>query len=181
MPLELKYTEQELISQLKKNDQNSFVYLYDHYSRAVYSIIYRMLENHELSEDVLQETFIKIWYHIKSYDSDRGKLFTWIVNIAKHQAIDTKRSKSYKNQSNILNIEHLDDSLKMNINVSSRFDTIGIRKHVSSLKNNQKQIIDLAYFEGYTQEEISKRLLIPLGTVKTRLRTAIMELRKSLN
>ena len=181
MALKFKYTEPELITRLKNSDQSAFVYLYDHYSGAVYSIVYKMLGDHGLSEDVLQETFIKVWYHIKSYNCAKERLFTWIVKIAKHQALDTIKSKSYKNQSKILSIEYFNDSLKRNINVISTFDTIGIKNHVKCLKNDQKQIIELAYFEGYTQEEVSKRLLIPLGTVKTRLRTAIMELRKSLN
>lgn len=181
MSLKFKYTEEELTTQLKNNNQTAFVYLYDNYSGAVYGIIYRMLQDKKLSEDALQETFIKIWYHIKTYDSAKGRLFTWIINIAKHHATDTMKSKSYRIQANLLNIEYFYDSLEKNTDVISKFDTIGIRKYVNCLKNHQKQIIDLAYFKGYTQLEISNRLLIPLGTVKTRLRAAIIELRKSLN
>ncbi|HZW70759.1 MAG TPA: sigma-70 family RNA polymerase sigma factor [Hanamia sp.] len=180
MTLKFKYTEQELISRLKNNDQSSFTYLYDHYSAAIYGIIYKMIKDHELSEDVLQETFVKVCYNIKSYDSAKGRLFTWVVSIARHQTIDTINSKSHRNHSKNLNDDYF-NSLQSNTNVFSGLDGIGIRKHVSCLKNEQKQIIDLAYFEGYTREEISKELRIPLGTVKTRIRMAIMELRKTLN
>lgn len=176
-----KYTEQELITHLKENEQSAFAYLYDHYSGALYGIIYKIIKDREIAENVLQETFVKAWNHIENYDSAKGRIFTWIVNIAKHQAIDTLRSKSYKIHANTLSTDYLDDSIKNNADTFAKFDSIGIMKHVSCLKNDQKQIINLAYFEGYTQEEISKYLVIPLGTVKTKLRMAIKELRKSLN
>ncbi len=175
-----KYSEEDLIELLKNSDQSAFAYLYDNYSGALYGIIYKMLENHELAEDVLQEAFVKIWNNFSNYDSDKGRLFTWMLNITRNLTIDTIRSKSYRKQSKIQNADNAVDNVSNNPNIAASFDALGIRKHLTQLKNDQKQIIDLAYFEGYTQDEISKKLVIPLGTVKTRMRSAIMELRKLL-
>ena len=175
-----KYSEQELVYLLKGRDQSAFSYLYDNYSFVLYGVIYKMLENHELSEDVLQEAFIKIWNNFSNYDSDKGRLFTWMVNITRNLTIDTIRSKGYKKQSKIQNSENAVNNISDKANTAESFDALGIRKHLTLLKNDQKQIIDLAYFGGLTQEEISKQLAIPLGTVKTKMRTAIIELRKVL-
>jgi RNA polymerase sigma factor (sigma-70 family) len=175
-----KYTEEELIALLKSSDKSAFSYLYDNYSGALYSIIYKMLDDQELAEDVLQEAFVKIWNHFPNYDSTKGRLFTWMLNITRNLTIDTIRSKSYKKQAKIQTSENAVDEVSNDTNTSASFDALGIRKHLTLLKNDQKQIIDLAYFEGFTQDEISKRLAIPIGTVKTRMRAAIMELRKLL-
>lgn len=175
-----KYNEDELVALLKSEDKSAFSYLYDNYSGALFNIIYKMLENNELAEDVLQEAFVKIWNNFANYDSSKGRLFTWMLNITRNLTIDTIRSKSYKKQSKIQSTENAVDRVSSDANISASFDAMGIRKHVASLKGDQKQIVDLAYFEGFTQDEISKKLAIPLGTVKTRMRTAILELRKLL-
>ncbi len=175
-----KYSEDELIHLLKNRDQAAFAYLYDNYSAALFGVIFKMLEDRELAEDVLQEAFIKIWNNFSNYDSLKGRLFTWMMNLTRNLTIDTIRSKGYKKQSKIQNSENSVDNISNNANTAESFDALGIRKHLTLLKNDQKQIIDLAYFGGFTQEEISNQLGIPLGTVKTRMRTAIFELRKVL-
>ncbi len=179
MPEIKKYSEDELVYLLKNKDQSAFAYLYDNYSGALFGIISKMIENKEQAEDVLQEAFIKIWNNFSAYDSAKGRLFTWMLNITRNLTIDTIRSKDYKKQSKIRNSENSVDNISDNTNAAS-FDALGVRKHLTLLKNDQKQIIDLAYFEGLTQDEISKQLAIPLGTVKTKMRTAILELRKVL-
>ncbi|MEO6950002.1 MAG: sigma-70 family RNA polymerase sigma factor [Ginsengibacter sp.] len=178
-----KYSEEELISLLKSKDRNAFAYLYDNYSQALFGVIHKMVNNQELAEDILQEAFIKIWNRFDDYDSTKGRLFTWMLNISRNFTIDTFRSKDYKKQSKILNKENSVDNINIKNASDSvdNFDALGIRKHLSLLKSDQKIIIDLAYFEGFTQDEISKELSIPLGTVKTRMRSAILELRKILN
>ena len=143
-------------------------------------MIFKKLEDRELTEDGLQEAFIKIWNNVSNYDSLKGRLFTWMMNLTRNLTIDTIRSKGYKKQSKIQNSENSVDNISNISNTAESFDAIGIRKHLTLLKNDQKQIIDLAYFGGFTQEEISNQLGIPLGTVKTRMRTAIFELRKGL-
>lgn len=176
-----KYSEEELVSLLQNRDQKAFSYLYDNYAAALNGIIYRMVEDRELAEDILQEAFIKIWNNFANYDNLKGRLFTWMLNITRNLTIDTLRSKGYKKQSKISSDEnsvsnHTDDS-----KMAERFDAMGLRKQLVNLKPEQRSIIDLAYFNGYTQDEISREMGIPLGTVKTRMRSAILELRKMLN
>jgi RNA polymerase sigma-70 factor (ECF subfamily) len=174
-----KYTEEELVHLLRNRDQSAFAYLYDNYSGALFGIICKLIDNKEAAEDILQEAFIKIWNNFSNYDSVKGRLFTWMLNLTRNLTIDTIRSKDYKKQLKIRNSDNSVDSISDNTNAAS-FDALGVRKHLTLLKNDQRQIIDLAYFEGLTQDQISKQLAIPLGTVKTKMRTAILELRKLL-
>jgi len=174
------YSEEELVLRLKNQDQAAFSYLYDNYAAALNGVIHKMIEDTQLAEDILQEAFLKIWNNFKQYDDTKGRLFTWMVNITRNLTIDTLRSKGYKKQQKIFKDENSVSGLKdLTVGVD-RFDTMGLRKKVAALKPEQKLIIDLAYFGGYTQEEISKEMGIPLGTVKTRMRAAIIELRKML-
>lgn len=173
-----KYSEEDLILMLQSRDQKAFSYLYDNYSGALNAVISRMVEEPQLAEDILQETFVKIWNNFAQYDSSKGRLFTWLMNLTRNLTIDTLRSKGYKKQRKISNDEDSVSNYHDKNYNAEKFDTIGLHKQVANLKPEQKSIIDLAYFNGYTQEEISKELGIPLGTVKTRMRSAIIELRK---
>jgi RNA polymerase sigma-70 factor (ECF subfamily) len=175
-----KYSEEDLVQLLRSRDQSAFAYLYDNYSAALFGTIFKMLDDRELAEDVLQEAFVKIWNNFANYDRTKGRLFTWMLNITRNLTIDTIRSKDYKKQAKIHQSDNSVNSVSDNANTAESFDAMGIRKHLTLLKNDQKQIIDLAYFGGLTQDEISKTLDIPLGTVKTRIRSAIIELRKKL-
>lgn len=175
-----KYSEEELVMLLQSRDQQAFSYLYDNYSAALNGVIYRMVENRELAEDILQEAFVKIWNNFSSYDTGKGRLFTWMLNITRNLTIDTLRSKGYKKQAKISSDENSVSNFTDDSRISERFDAMGLRKQLANLKPEQRSIIDLAYFNGYTQDEISKELGIPLGTVKTRMRSAIIELRKLL-
>jgi len=176
----IKYTEEDLIALLRSGDESAFSYLYDNYSGALFNIILKIINNHELGEEILQEAFVKIWNNFSTYDSSKGRLFTWMVNITRNLAIDTLRSKSFKKESKTQSSENAVSNVSNSVNESNRFDSLGLRKQVGFLKEDQKQIIDLAYFEGYTHNEISKKLGIPMGTVKTRMRSAISELKKIL-
>jgi RNA polymerase sigma-70 factor (ECF subfamily) len=181
LPVPIKYNEEELVGLLKGGDKSAFSYLYDHYSGALYSIIYKMINKQELAEDVLQEVFVKIWNSFSSYDASKGRLFTWMLNIARNHTIDTIRSKGYKKQSKIQSEENAVGNVANSSNENDKFDSLGLRKQVTLLKEDQRQVIDLSYFEGFTQEEISKQLGIPLGTVKTRMRAGILVLKKLLH
>jgi len=180
LPDTIKYSEEELVLRLRNQDQQAFSYLYDNYAAALNGIIYRMVEDRELAEDILQEAFVKIWNNFSSYDTGKGRLFTWMLNITRNLTIDTLRSKGYKKQAKISSDENSVGNLSDDGKIAERFDAMGIRKQLANLKPEQRSIIDLAYFNGYTQDEISKEMGIPLGTVKTRMRAAIIELRKML-
>ena len=176
----IKYSEEELVTLLREQDQTAFSYLYDNYAGALNGIITRMVDDAQLAEDILQEAFIKIWNNFKQYDTSKGRLFTWMINITRNLTIDTLRSKSYKKGKKISQDENSVTIFQDKSFTSERFDTIGLRKQLQYLKPEQKIIIDMAYFSGFTQDEISKEMEIPLGTVKTRMRSAIIELRKLL-
>jgi RNA polymerase sigma factor (sigma-70 family) len=174
-----KYSEEELVQELQSRNQQAFSYLYDNYAAALNGVIFRLVEDKELAEDILQEAFVKIWNNFSSYDSTKGRLFTWMLNLTKNLTIDTLRSKGYKKQSKISGDENAVSNLSDNTG-AEKFDALGIRKQLENLKPAQRNIINMAYFNGYTQDEISKEMGIPLGTVKTRMRSAILELRKML-
>jgi RNA polymerase sigma-70 factor (ECF subfamily) len=172
---ELKYNEAELVDMLKQRTQSAFNYLYDNYSASLYTVIFSILQDKELANDTLQEVFIKIWRQIEQYNPEKGRLFTWMVNISRNASIDILRSKDYHSQKQ--NRELTENVYNAANTVNIETDKIGLRKLISNLKDDQKILIELAYFEGYTQDEISKLLNMPLGTVKTRLRSALIQLR----
>ncbi len=171
-----KYDEPELVLLLKQRSQHVFSYLYDNYAGALLTIIRNIVSDEELANDVLQEVFVKVWKQIESYDSTKGRLFTWMLNIARNASIDTIRSKGYQNSQQ--NRELTEDVYTAGGTSEIRIDQIGLRKVVHSLKQEYKVLVELSYFQGYTQDEIAKMLGIPLGTVKTRLRTALIQLRE---
>ncbi len=175
MEVVTKYNETELVLLLRQRSQFAYGYLYENYSGALRSIIFNIVNDDELANDVLQEVFIKIWRQIDSYDSTKGRLFTWMLNISRNASIDTVRSKSFQNSRQ--NRELTEDVYRSGGSSETNTDLMGLRKMVHTLKDEYKVLVELAYFQGYTQDEISKSLGIPLGTVKTRLRNALIQLR----
>jgi RNA polymerase sigma factor (sigma-70 family) len=172
------YTEEELIQLLKGQSRQAFNYLYTNYAPALYGVIYKVLEDEQTSQDVLQDVFVKIWNNIAQYNPDKGRLYTWLLNIARNSAIDKTRSKGEIMKSKIQTGENVVHNLEQTSKTEVLTDTIGLRKMVNQLKPEYASIIDLAYFNGYTIEEISKTLNIPSGTVKTRMRSAMGQLRE---
>lgn len=180
MGITTTYTEQELVSLLKNRDSRAFSYLYDNYSASLFTIIAQIVDDMELANDVLQEVFINIWRRIESYDPSKGRLFTWMLNIARNASIDTLRSKSYQNSQKNQSIPENINFNTGNANASINIDNIGFRRILERLKKEYRVLIDLAYFKGYTHEEIAEIENIPLGTVKTRIRNALLQLREYL-
>ena len=176
MEVVTKYSEPELVQLLREKSQHVFSYLYDNYSGALLSIIRNIVSEEELANDVLQEVFVKIWKQIDSYDSSKGRLFTWMLNIARNASIDMIRSKSFQNSRQ--NRELTEDVYTAGGTSETKTDQIGLRKLVHNLKEEYRVLVELSYFQGFTQDEIAKMLNMPLGTVKTRLRTALIQLRE---
>lgn len=171
-----KYSEHELVVLLNEQSNDAFNYLYDHYSGALFTIINQIVPDKDTAADVLQEVFVNIWKKINTYDSAKGRLFTWMLNIARNAAIDKIRSKGYRdNQRNQAIIESEDGGMGMSSNPV--VNDVGLKKVLTTLNEEYRKLIDLSYFQGFTHEEIAKMLGIPLGTVKTRIRTAISQLR----
>ncbi|WP_413998549.1 RNA polymerase sigma factor [Flavobacterium sp. W1B] len=173
-------TQEELLVLIYKKDEKAFTHLYDMYAKSLFAVISVLVKNREEAEDVLQDVFVKIWKNIDSYQENKGRFYTWIINIARNTAIDTLRSKNFNNNQKNLSSDNfvnlLDDSSKL----VNKVDTIGIQEFVKRLKPKCIQIIDLLFFKGYTQQEASEELDIPLGTVKTHNRNCINDLRNYL-
>ena len=161
---------------LRRQDTSAFVYLYDNYAPTLNGIILTIINDRHRAGDVLQEVFVKIWRHIDQYDASKGRLFTWMYNIARNSAIDATRRKEWQ-KSKINNPLTADHNALMENNSSSGANS-DLKNSVGVLKEEHKVLVDMSYFQGYTQAEIAKILGIPLGTVKTRLRAALIQLRK---
>jgi RNA polymerase sigma factor (sigma-70 family) len=177
----ISLTEDELVLALRHRDKIAIEALYDMYSSSLLGVIARIVVDTAIAEDVLQETFIKIWNSFQSYSPEKGRLFTWMVNIARNLAIDKVRSKDFKNQNKNQELEINVTFIDEQRNTVYKPELLGIRDLVEKLKPEQKAILELVYFKGYTHVEVSEELDVPLGTVKTRLRMAIMQLRTYFN
>lgn len=173
--------EEDLVRALKGKETIAIQALYDMYSGALLGVISRIVVNPEIAEDLLQETFIKIWNSGEHYDSTKGRLFTWMINVARNLSIDKLRSKDFRNATKNQDIENNVDFIDSQKKITFNADTLGLRDMVTALKPEFNNVLDMVYFKGYTHVEAAEELNLPLGTVKTRIRMAIMELRKHFN
>lgn len=170
--------EGDLVLMLQSKDQRGFSILYDNYSSALYGVILKIVRTEEIAADVMQDSFVKIWKNIEGYNRTKGTLFTWMLNVARNTAIDKIRSQDFQNSQRN---QDLDSTVEIIDNqASSQFDidAIGLKKVVENLRPEHRQMIDLLYFQGYTQTEVAEEFGIPLGTVKTRVKAAIVQLRQ---
>ena len=174
-------SEEELVAALRNREKIAVEALHDMYSASLYGVISRIVIDTATAEDVLQDTFVKIWNSFTSYSADKGRLFTWMVNIARNLAIDKIRSKDFKNQNKNQELENNVTFIDEQRNTVYKPELLGIKDLVETLKPEQKSILDLVYFKGYTHVEAADELGVPLGTIKTRLRMAIVQLRKHFN
>ncbi|WP_323027734.1 RNA polymerase sigma factor [Gelidibacter japonicus] len=166
-----------LISKFQQKDEKAFEKLYRMYSESMHGVIYNIVRDHALAEEVMQDVFIKAWNNANSYSAEKGRFFTWILNIARNAAIDKTRSKTFKNSRKNLDAEYFVDILQHSDSFDDQTDAIGIKKFVSQLAKKCIEVIELLYFQGFTQKEASETLDIPIGTIKTRNRNCIKELR----
>lgn len=170
--------ESALVALLKNKDRKAFSQLYDNYSSALYGVVFRVVQEEEMAQDVLQEVFLKIWENIAGYDASKGRLFTWMLNIARNASIDKTRSAEFKKVAKNQPLEDTFRKVERRNPVENKIEFIGIRGLVDKLKPEHKSIVDLIYLQGYTQSEVAEELNIPLGTVKTRVKLAINHLRE---
>ena len=177
----ISLSEEELVAALRNREKIAMEALYDMYSASLFGVISRIVTEETLAEDILQETFVKIWNSFTTYSTEKGRLFTWMVNIARNLSIDKVRSKDFRNQNKNQEIENTVNLIDEQKNTTYKPELLGIKDLVQTLRPEQKSILDLVYFKGYTHVEVADELGIPLGTVKTRLRMAIQELRKHFN
>ncbi|GMN04741.1 sigma-70 family RNA polymerase sigma factor [Croceitalea sp. MTPC5] len=166
-----------LVSQFQQKDKSAFETLYSMYAENICGVIHVIIKDQERAQELCHDVFMKIWDKSATYDTSKGRFFTWILNIARNTAIDELRSKAYKNQKKNLQMDSfvgiLTPEHEMNI------DTIGLQSLLKGIKEKCIQLIDLLYFKGYTQKEAAEKLKKPVGTIKTRIRACISEIRKN--
>lgn len=173
-------SQQEIVKLLLNREERGFNYLYENYSAALYGTIVKVVLFPAEANEVLQDVFVKIWNSIHSFDVEKGTLYTWMLNIARNSAIDKIRSKAYKNNlKNQAIPDFVNDTKQLTTEQIHNFGEV--KSVVNQLREDYSEVINQAYFGGYTQEEISENLGIPLGTVKTRTRAAFQELRALLS
>ncbi|MHA7943776.1 RNA polymerase sigma factor [Formosa sp. 3Alg 14/1] len=166
-----------LIERFQQKDEKAFEALYTMYSKNIHGVIYNIVRDQDIAEEIMQDVFIKAWHKAESYAPEKGRFFTWLLNIARNAAIDKTRSKSFKNKKQNLDAQFFVDILEHGDNLDTKTDAIGIGKFVNKLAKKCIEVIELLYFKGYTQKEASETLDMPIGTIKTRNRNCINELR----
>jgi RNA polymerase sigma-70 factor (ECF subfamily) len=172
------YTEDELLDGLRRHDEQAYSFLYDHYSKALFLVIFRIVPQQEIAEDILQEVFVKIWQNIQTYDASKGRMYTWMLNIGRNQAIDRTRSREFNNRAKTAELSQ--NVCIQGENLEREIGDAGLKRTLDVLNDQCRKLLELAYFQGYTHEEIAKIMDLPLGTVKTRIRTTMHQLRKIL-
>ncbi len=172
--------EREIITLLDKGDRRAIDLAYKNYGNAIYGIIIRIVKSKEVAEEVLQDVFVKIWKNAGRYNKSKGRLFTWFANIARNASIDSIRTARTKREAKTASIEnHVNDTIYGTTEIS--IEDMGLKKIIDSLDEKHRLLIDMAYFQAYTHSELAKELNIPIGTVKSRIRLAIKQLRVQLN
>lgn len=170
-----KYSEDNLIDGILKKDSGAFNYLYDNYGGALLKSISYTIAEKNTAEDILQNVFIKIYTKISLYDASKGRLFTWMVNIARNETCDVLRQKSHRMREKTQEYGSLPDVEQ--VNPYQRIDAVDIKKMLFTLPPDLRNVIELNFFYGYTHQEIAELLSMPLGTVKTKIRKAYSLLR----
>ena len=177
--LETAGGDRELILRLQRRDAQALGEVYDRYGRLVYSLVYRIVRDTGIAEDLVQETFLRVWNRVQGFDAGRGALGPWMMAVARNRAIDYLRSKQGHMSSAVELNETEDPSLFMDWEkqVVTSDQLRRVREALGKLSPNQRTVIELAYFEGLSQSEMAERMKQPLGTVKTWVRTALQSLR----
>jgi RNA polymerase sigma-70 factor (ECF subfamily) len=175
-----------LLMKTIKRDQAAFAQLYDRYSSLIYTTVVRMVKSTEEAEDLLQEIFMQIWNKASLFSESKGSVYTWIVTIARRKAIDRLRSKE-----NVYKGASLDEESSLAVpdpafmanpleaTISAEYESL-MKKAFALLAQDQRAVLELGYYEGYTHVQIAERLNLPLGTVKTRMRQGLIKLRDFL-
>lgn len=172
----MKASPEDLGRLIQTQQKEAIEQLYDQYADVLYGITVKIVRSEELAQDVLQEAFVKIWKNGASYDPSKGTVFTWALNITRNLAIDKTRSAAFRRRSKF---DDMDITFnKQCFSTETNTDTMGLKHQVDRLDPKYQEVIDLVYLRGYTQAEVMDLLGIPLGTVKSRIRIGLRELRK---
>lgn len=167
-----------LVHAIQQGDLRALEEFYDRHHRTALAVAYRVLGDWGLAEDMVQETFLALWRQANRFDPKRGSVRSWFISIARHRAIDATRGRYFSHERQSLE-EYVVPTEDADVwqEVSQQLDKELVRKAVQSLPEEQRKTIMLAYFEGYTGQQISERTGVPLGTVKGRIRLGMQKLR----
>jgi RNA polymerase sigma-70 factor (ECF subfamily) len=171
----------KLLKAIAARDEAALAQLYDHYRVILFGLLMRILSNREEAEDVLQEVFLQVWRKAEDFDENRGRPFTWLVTLARSRGIDRLRTLAARDRVAEAGAKEVVDAVSDAATDAFKSEQRGlVNKALAQLPDEQKRPLMLAYFDGLTQSEIATRLGAPLGTVKTRMRTGMMNLREQL-
>jgi len=172
--------DSKIITLLQTHPRQAVAEILDKYGSALLGLIFKIVGSKEVAEEILQDTAIKAWKNADKYDASKGRLFTWLLNIARNTAIDKVRTQKFQRNRTS---KPLDKAVSNDVAFSEEMQIkdVGLHQQINRLEEKYRQIIDLLYLQGYTQQEVTDTLDIPLGTVKSRVRIAIRELRKILS
>lgn len=182
-----KETDELLISLISNSDEQALALLYERKCRLVYSLVYSLVNDISDAEEITQEVFLKVWSKADSFESAKGSVASWIVTITRRKAIDRLKSKPFKKRSKevVFSAEDIDNNPDRIY--GSRNDNTVISEEVKIVNNaldkldeSQRQVIQLSYYEGLSHSRIADQLNTPLGTVKSRIRNAVIQLRQYL-
>ena len=175
--------EEALAELLRRRDPDALAKLYDRYGRSVYALVYRVVRDQGIAEDLVQETFLRVWNRSSHFDAVKGSLVTWILTIARNQAIDYLRSvdaRMARGQTELDALEHPALFVDMEQDLLNSDRVRRVREAFGRLSPNQRLVLEMAYFEGLSQSEMALRTKQPLGTIKTWVRAALQILRDEL-
>lgn len=174
-------TEDQLVFALKNMDRGAMNFLYQMYSDSLYRVISTIVHIEEIAQDILQETFIKIWKSFSQYDPVKGRLYTWMARLARNLSIDYLRSVSHRNYSVSEDLSELIQQIDQAFQISYNPELIGIKDMTRILNEDQKLALELIYFKGYTHVQAAEELHISVGILRSRLQSSITLLRKTFN
>jgi RNA polymerase sigma-70 factor (ECF subfamily) len=182
-PQEARIADQAALARMARGDQQALAELYDRHGRLVYSLALHILRQRADAEDIVQEVFAQVWTQAGRYDSGRGAVAAWLLTMARSRSIDRLRSRSARPEAAAPAdvVENLPDlTARQDLQLLSAEQVETLRGALNELPAAQRTALELAYYEGLTHAEIADRLSEPLGTVKTRIRQAVIKLRESL-
>ncbi|NND14839.1 MAG: sigma-70 family RNA polymerase sigma factor [Eudoraea sp.] len=168
--------ESHIVRQLRNKESGAMEFIYDNYADTFYGILLQILRDEGHAQDCLQDAMVKIWKNGNKYNADRGRLYTWMLTIVRRTAFDFMKSKNIKIRDKIQNISDVVYDKESDDKITP--EHLDLRKYLGKLETKYAEVLDLVFFKGMTRDEASQHLDIPIGTVKTRLRIALREMRK---
>lgn len=169
-----------LIARMQEGSEVAFNRIYERYQEALHGVIFAIVKNEDVAQEILQDVFIKIWKNAESYDSNSGRFFTWILNIARNTSVDYLRSKRHKNSLKNLSADNFVDIIVSNNNLDEETNTMFLKEWVDKLEPMCVKIIDIIFFKGFTFKDGAEELDMPSGTLKTRHRKCLNSLRQMM-